>query len=1489
MRSDIDDVTTFPRPDAANVCSESSGGTLATPMWSAAAANGKPAGVDSASMRAYDAVWTLARALSAVLAEGDSADDGAAVMASLLGTSFNGISGLPANFDRVLVGEKVLWPTAHTIAKKQVDGGGGVAASLTEDVLVGRMVPAQAPPNALELVVDAAVWNLGSIAPISEGEHWLGEAHGDGNMPTLAHSAFYADASFWAGSKIKYEISLRNAFGETPRRETTVKVCFGERPIPSRQTASLLSAAAGSQCNTHSSSTSGRLHGVLTGTSNDAGDSGNNVRYRLQVTFFTAISTDMLRSRVAVGPMVLLTKQGETKFPPQPLPSVTEGDFTLGILHDMSTTANWAVEVYTNYLLALHQVNSDPDVLPGHYLGYTMVNTKAEAATAEMQTKKMLRARPENNLVGLLGPAWTVACPGAAEAATEAMLPLISASSDYIKMANKGTKYSYFFRTTFSKGMSVELAAEYMKVQGWENAIIIASRNDKANTAVNVEVPFTTELFESRDIQLSKHFFYSKTLDLTPTAECGQPEGTYFHPGCSGDICVTIAADTDYGRACGSEADADAAYHQGIDATLRSARATGIRVIIFDLFSEVGSLMAQDLYESAARVNMLNVSQYTWLSYDATSVSLGSPWAAQDGFVLVTDGKTWGDNREESNGESESDADGTGGSKNDGAGEGDSERSLRNSDHSVKSSEMLAHEAVYRQETSPRPNTTLFDPVTGFPDFSYYSTRVSKYSKLWDAEGDGEMNDVYGKFAYDAVWVFARALDAQIKAGVAPYDGAALRARILATDFPMASGYPPSFHPVYQDRMKPNEVYEVQNNGSRMAVLLQQNSAGECIMVANPMHSTRNVSCTRESIEVVARYEQTERLVPDVVDGGGGGCSQVNDSAYADNYPNGLMCDTDSGANTVVDTTPFDGVVSCISSTAVTVTTTVASSGMIAAVATSLTVLSIFMLLFLVKKWKEKRERDKPTDFSAIFEDWQSRTGAKIRRMSVIDVGTERSGGGDGSGDGAGDGDDGDENSGMFEAAENEAVEDSIYSSVMLSQVPREVRRKDVTLGRALGKGAFGEVCKATLDESAHGGVPGYQVAVKCVGGGGDEQELIDEAIIMALVPHHDNVLTLIGVVTRNEPKMLIIPYCEHGELLDYLRKRIGRLDWQEKSTFALQVARGMQWLARYHCVHRDLAARNVLVGSNAVCRVADFGLARKIEIRDGDNDDDDVSASEEDVYISGNLRFPVRWSAPESMLSATFSTSSDCWSYGVLLWEIFTDGATPYPKLKHNEDVIRFVTDRRKTMQKPKCGLGDPCPDPIYTIMTQCWSYDPAGRPSFTEIAKSIVKHQDASKSNPDYQLKKVEHEQKAAKAFQDAGLEPSGGTPPAIVLANRRWSSMTDAVESPSYGSAGDGAARHTQLKDGYGVARSLTRSLVFDESYTDTFVTASNDRRDSFVPPLSLRQISGQEAGRRESTERPLPAIRRNQVAPMPAPASAGSAIYFTKAAVADAGNE
>lgn len=1206
-----------PRPDAANVCSESSGGTLATPMWSAAAANGKPAGVDGASMRAYDAVWTLAHALSSVLAKGDSADDGAAVMASLLGTSFNGISGLPANFDRVLVGEKVLWPTAHTIAKKQVDGGGGVAASLAEDVLVGRMVTAQAPPNALELVVDAAVWNLGSIAPISEGEHWLGEAHGDGNMPTLAHSVFYADASFWAGSKIKYEISLRNAFGETPRRETTVKVCFGERPIPSRQTASSLAASAGSQCNTHSSSTSGRLHGVLTGTSNDVdGDSGNNVRYQLHVTFFTAISTNELRSRVAVGPTVLLTKQGETKFPPQPLPSVTEGDFTLGILHDMSTTANWAVEVYTNYLLALHQVNSDPDVLPSHYLGYTLVNTKAEAATAEMQTKKMLRARPENNLVGLLGPAWTVACPGAAEAATDAMLPLISASSDYIKMANKGTKYSYFFRAAFSKGMSVELAAEYMKVQGWGNAIIIASRNDKANTAVNVEVPFTTELFESRDIQLSKHFFYSKTLDLTPTAECGEPEGTYFHPGCSGDICVTIATDTDYGRACESEADADAAYHQGIDATLRSARATGIRVIIFDLFSEVGSLMAQDLYESAARVNMLNVSQYTWLSYEATSVSLGSPWATQDGFVIVTGG--------------------------------DSDRGLRNRDHSVKSNKTLAHEAVYRQETSPRPDTTLFDPVTGYPDFSHFSTRVSKYSKLWDAEGDGEMNEVYGKFAFDAVWVFARALDAQIKAGVSPYDGAALRARILATDFPMVSGYPPSFHPVYQDRMKPNDVCEVQNNGSRMAVLLQQNSAGESIMVANPMHSTRNVSCTRESIEVLARYEQTNGgLVPDVDDdgggGGGGGCRQVNDSAYADNYPNGLMCDTETGANTVVDTTPFDGVVSCISSTAVTVTTTVSSSGMIAAVATSLTVLSIFVLLFLVKKWKEKRERDKPTDFSAIFEDWQTRTGAKIRRMSVIDVGTERSGGSDGSGDGAED--DGDEKSGMFEAAENEAVEDSIYNSVMLSQVPREVRRKDVTLGRALGKGAFGDVCKATLDESAHGGVPGYQVAVKCVGGGGNEQELIDEAIIMALVPHHDNVLTLIGVVTRNEPKMLILPLCEHGELLDYLQKRIGRLDWQEKSTFALQVARGMQWLARYHCVHRDLAARNVLVDSNTVCRVADFGLARKIEIRDGDNDDDDVSGSEEDVYISGNLRLPVRWSAPESMLSAKFSTSSDCWA----------------------------------------------------------------------------------------------------------------------------------------------------------------------------------------------------------------------------------------------------
>ena len=1139
------------RPDAATVCSVS-GGTFGTPLWSPPEGE---SGGESASMRAYDAVWTLAYALNATLASGGSATDGAAVMTSLLRTDFEGTAGAPAKFDSVHVGEKIRWPVVHQVAKQSADA-----------LAVARMVESSSS-DAVELAVDAAAWNVGRTAATSgggggdDGLRWLGESHGDGRMPTLDHSVFYADESFWGGGDVKYEMSLRNAFGEHPRGNTTVEVCFvartGSGPAPSAA-----SPTAARNCNTHaasrewlSGSNTGRIHGVLASNV----DVDASIDYQLQTTFFTAVLTDPLRSRAAVGPTVLLTQQTAMQYPRRPLPSVTEGDITLGILTDASAPAtkeNWAAEMWQMYLLAFDQVNKDPTVLPNLYLGYTMFNSKGDSATAQMYAKKMLRARPENRLVGVLGASWTTSTVAAAETLTQAMVPIISGGSDYIALAKKGTKYSYLFRTTFSKTASIELAAEYMKRQGWSNVIMIASWNDQSTTAVNADIPFANKLFESRGIQRSKHYFYSKTVDRTPTGECGQPVGTYFHPGCAGDICATAITDTDYGRACASEAEADAAYHRGIDATLRAARATGIRIILFDLFSAGGSLMAQDLYESAARVSMLDVSQYTWLSYEGSSVLFGSPWATMDGFVLVKD-----------------------------------------SDE-VKSDAMRSHDALYKAESTHRrpEDADVFDAVTGFPDFSEYSTRTSKYSTLWDGNGDDKVNDVYGKFAYDAVWVFARALDAQIKAGVTPYDGAALRARILATDFPMITGYPPTFHPVYQDRMKPNNVYEVQNLGSTMKVLVEQDSVGNSAVVANPMHSTPNISCETFHLDGLEAAGLTR-------DGGVGvaqlpGCSQVNDSAYADNFKDGTLCDVDSGAFVVVDTTPFDGVVSCISKrTAITVTNESKATGLIAGVVTSVAVLALVIAAAIAKQIKEKNKRNQPTDFRAIFAEWQSKSGAAgqlgpSRRLS------------------------------------NVAADD--YDA------PREVRRSALTLVDQVGSGQFGAVWKGMLDESATGGPPSYLVAAKTIIDSKVSpeatRELEAEALVMAQVSHHPNLVSLVGVVTRADPFILIISYCEYGSLLSLLRKRaaeLSPLSFRLKLKLGLHTAKGMEHLASLHFIHRDLAARNVLVATGMVGQVADFGLSRGAVLSPTQNDNSDSGGGvSEEYYRSQAGVFPIRWTA---------------------------------------------------------------------------------------------------------------------------------------------------------------------------------------------------------------------------------------------------------------------
>lgn len=293
------------------------------------------------------------------------------------------------------------------------------------------------------------------------------------------------------------------------------------------------------------------------------------------------------------------------------------------------------------------------------------------------------------------------------------------------------------------------------------------------------------------------------------------------------------------------------------------------------------------------------------------------------------------------------------------------------------------------------------------------------------------------------------------------------------------------------------------------------------------------------------------------------------------------------------------------------------------------------------------------------------------------------------------------------------AGELSADNSTMLF-VPREIERRDVQLLDLLGEGVFGEVYKAMLTETqtlADGStIPSYLAAVKTAKNdprlpGRAAAELLSEATFMAQVAGHSNLVTLIGVVTRGEPKMLLVSYCEHGSTLEYIRRNPG-LPIVTKCMWLLDVAKGMSFLAAQSFVHRDLAARNALLDSAYCCRVADFGLSRVTKNKD--------SGSAE-YYRSQNGVFPVRWTAPEAMERSVFSQASDVWSWAIVACELCNDGASPYLGLSTTEVMAKVADGYR--LPRPAS-----CPVELYALLQMCWAAEPSERPSFQMIVDQMV-----------------------------------------------------------------------------------------------------------------------------------------------------------------------
>ncbi|KAH9503781.1 hypothetical protein Btru_066613 [Bulinus truncatus] len=256
-----------------------------------------------------------------------------------------------------------------------------------------------------------------------------------------------------------------------------------------------------------------------------------------------------------------------------------------------------------------------------------------------------------------------------------------------------------------------------------------------------------------------------------------------------------------------------------------------------------------------------------------------------------------------------------------------------------------------------------------------------------------------------------------------------------------------------------------------------------------------------------------------------------------------------------------------------------------------------------------------------------------------------------------------------------------------------------LTIGKPLGSGNFGCVYEGILQESRDQQLK--KVAVKTLkdpkSHNIDLAAFIQEALIMKNF-QHSNVLELVGL-TEKEPGVpyVILPYMDNGDLLTYVRNTSVNLSLHDVIKFGADIASGMAYLSSLKFVHRDLAARNCMLDSFYTVKVADFGLCRDIY--------------EKGYYSSDNKKLlPIRWMAVESIEHGSYSTKSDVWSFGIVLWELLTRGVTPYPGI-NGWDIINFLRQRR--LARPHF-----CPPILYKFMTSCWSYKPELRPTFTSLA---------------------------------------------------------------------------------------------------------------------------------------------------------------------------